>query len=130
MFMRYRGSGIGHTYMRAIEQVYENMSRERIHHKVRKRKDAQPNEDAPMGVDGADSAAGDSDKNDDDDDWDRTVDSQAGQDAGPPVSVEDEDEDGEYVPSSDPCSSGVSDSDDLDSDENDGDYEPYGLGDL
>ena len=52
MFMRYRGGGIGHTYMRAIEQVYKNMSRERIHHKAPKRKDVPPDKDAPMGVDG------------------------------------------------------------------------------
>ena len=31
--MRYRGSGIGHKYMREIEEAYENMSRERMHHK-------------------------------------------------------------------------------------------------
>lgn len=33
MFMRYRGGGIGHKYMREIEEIYENMSRERTHHK-------------------------------------------------------------------------------------------------
>ena len=33
MFMCYRGSGIGHTYMWEIEEIYENMSCERIHHK-------------------------------------------------------------------------------------------------
>ena len=33
MFMCYQGSRIGHTYMREIEEIYENMSRERIHHK-------------------------------------------------------------------------------------------------
>ena len=31
MFMRYRGGGIGHKYMREIEEKYENMSRERVH---------------------------------------------------------------------------------------------------
>ena len=54
MFMRYRGGGIRHTYMRAIKQVYENMSRERIHHKAPKRKDVPPDTDVPMGVDGID----------------------------------------------------------------------------
>ena len=37
MFMRFRGGGIGHKYMRAVEKVYENMSRKRIHHKESKR---------------------------------------------------------------------------------------------
>jgi len=37
MFMRYRGGGIGHKYMRKIEEIFENMSRERMHHKDRKR---------------------------------------------------------------------------------------------
>jgi len=36
MFMRYRGGGIGHRYMREIEDIYENMSRERVHHKENK----------------------------------------------------------------------------------------------
>lgn len=31
MFMRYRGGGVGHKYMRDIEDKYENMSRERSH---------------------------------------------------------------------------------------------------
>ena len=35
MFMRYRGGGIGHKYMREIEEKYENMSRERLHGKQR-----------------------------------------------------------------------------------------------
>ena len=33
MFMHYRGSGIGHTYMQEIEEIYKNMSHEWIHHK-------------------------------------------------------------------------------------------------
>jgi len=51
MFMRYRGGGIGHMYMRAIEQIYENMSRERNHHKTDKRKSTRPNKDVPIGDD-------------------------------------------------------------------------------
>lgn len=31
MFMRYRGGGIGHKYMRDIEERFENMAVERIH---------------------------------------------------------------------------------------------------
>jgi len=50
IFMRYRGGGIGHRYMRAIEEIYENMSRERMHHKERGRKDAPLDKDA-MDVD-------------------------------------------------------------------------------
>ena len=145
MFMRYRGGGIGHTYMRAIEQIYENMSRERIHHKVRKHNGARPDKDVPMGVDGADGV--------DDEDVGEATDSQASQDAGSggedDAAVVDtsgaatlagdvldddndsDDNDGdEYIPDSDLRSSGISDSDDLDSDENGGGYESYGLGDL
>lgn len=33
MFMRYRGGGVGHKYMRNIEAKHENMSRERWHGK-------------------------------------------------------------------------------------------------
>jgi len=50
MFMRYRGGGIGHKYMREIEQLYENMSRERVHHKVSKRKDIPPDKDTPVAL--------------------------------------------------------------------------------
>ena len=35
MFMRYRGGGVGHTYMRDIEVKYENMSIKRNHWKSR-----------------------------------------------------------------------------------------------
>jgi len=55
--MRYRGGGIGHKYMRAIEEVYENMTRERTHHKEYKRKHVPPDEDA-MDVDGASASEG------------------------------------------------------------------------
>lgn len=30
MFMRYRGGGIGHTYMREVENRFEDMSREQV----------------------------------------------------------------------------------------------------
>lgn len=46
MFMRYRGSGIGHKYMQAIEEVYENMSRERTHHQEHRRGQAPSGRDA------------------------------------------------------------------------------------
>jgi hypothetical protein len=44
MFMRYRGGGIGHKYMREIETKFENMSRVHLHgkqphHKPRRAKD-------------------------------------------------------------------------------------------
>ena len=52
MFMRYRGGGIGHKYMRAIEEIYENMSREQAHHKASKQA-SSPEEPMNMGdVDG------------------------------------------------------------------------------
>lgn len=43
--MRYRGGGIGHKYMRQIEEIYENMSRERVHHKERKRQHSPSSND-------------------------------------------------------------------------------------
>ena len=45
MFMRYRGGGVGHKYMRVIESLYEDMSRERIHHKEHGRRGARSGED-------------------------------------------------------------------------------------
>lgn len=48
MFMRYRGGGIGHKYMREVEEKYENMSRERLRGKQR------PKPPQANGVDGND----------------------------------------------------------------------------
>jgi len=140
MFMRYRGGGIGHKYMRAIEQVYENMSRERIHHKQAKRSSARseapvdvddtdsggegegeptgPQTDQPGGQGGSDTADGDDDGDDDGNDGND------GNDNG-----DDDDDDGDDNLDSDLWSSGVSDSDDLDSDENCADYDSHGLAD-
>lgn len=59
MFMRYRGGGVGHRYMRAIEAVCENMARERTHHKERKRTHAPPSKDA-MDVDDASTSTSES----------------------------------------------------------------------
>ena len=49
MFMRYRGGGIGHKYMREIEEIYDNMSCERVHHKERTQHTSSPGSttDAP-----------------------------------------------------------------------------------
>lgn len=120
MFMRYRGGGIGHKYMRVIEELYENMSRERIHHKVRG--------GTPLPTDAT--AAVDSD-----DECEPTGSSQTQPEAGQEGDGADgndsedlDDSDFERVkPSSDSSSEG-SDSDDLDS--GDECYDGYGLGDL
>ena len=143
MFMRYRGGGIGHKYMRAIEELYENMSRERIHYKERKRKHTQPDKDTPM------------DDNDSDNGDDKTEGeapgSQASRDThetsattaantngasnlmgdtpGDDKHSDDDDDDDDDILESDSRSSGISDSDDLDSNESCGGYESYGLGD-
>ena len=132
MFMRYRGGGIGHRYMRAIETGYENMSRERIHHKERHRAarsqetamDASNTEDA--NIDNSDSEGeaeapvhqaqvggrGQNTSNNNND---------SGGD-------DDDDEDYEYTPASDESgSSGISDSDELDSDGCEGYEGTYGL---
>jgi hypothetical protein len=138
IFMRYRGGGIGHKYMRAIEGVYENFSRERTHHKEYKHKHAPSDGDAmdvddespggderepemptqsqasPFGVDGG---SGD-ESNNGDDGGDRSE-----------TDGNSEDENGEEMPGSDSDPPEASDSDDVDSD---GGYqdEPYGFGDL
>ena len=36
MFMQYCGGGVGHKYMREIDEKYENMSREHLHGKQRR----------------------------------------------------------------------------------------------
>jgi len=135
MFMRYRGGGIGHTYMRAIEQVYENMSRERIHHKAPKQKDVPPDKDTPMGVEGFDGIDDDEGEGEGEDEAPTAAASTSGTAilTGDALNEEDDsegDEDDEYRPDSDSYSSGISNSDDLDSDETGGGYESYELGDL
>jgi len=58
MFMRYRGGGVGHEYMREIEAKYENMSIERDHWDSRSKPPRDNNTDINMDVD----AAGSDDK--------------------------------------------------------------------
>lgn len=141
MFMRYRGGGIGHKYMRAIEETYENMSRERVHHKERKRKGTRSEKDRP---DNADDTGSDDGEGEGEPTGSKTgQDAQTGGQDGtstPPTNTDaqripaggatddEDDDDDDYIPDSDSCSSWISDSEDLDSDE-DG-RESYGLGDL
>ena len=109
-------------------EIYENMSRERNHYKTDKRKGTRPNEDIPISdADGVDDDDGTEDE------MPTTATNISGVEtlAGDAPDDDDSDDNGEYFPDSDSrSSSGVSDSDDLDSDENCGDYESYGLGDL
>jgi len=121
--------------MRAIEEVYENMSRKRIHHKVSKRKDVPPDKDAPMGTDGADGTDDNEGEGEDGAPMAATGTDGAAILAGDVLSGNDDDSEGddneEYLPDSgDSYSSGISDSDNLDSDENGGGYESYELGGL
>jgi len=138
MFMRYRGGGIGHKYMRVIEERYENMSRERIHHKEYRRRGARSGEEVSMDLDDANDGDGGGEGN--------RPGSQASHDTRPGEQGEnrttqpgdaadnddeEEEDDDDYNPDSDElCSSGISDSEDLDSDEDYGGYEDYGMGDL
>jgi hypothetical protein len=133
MFMRYRGGGIGHKYMREIEAAYNDMSRERIHHKKQNRRAVHPEKEAMTGAnhDGPESEG-----------EDNRTDPQASQgvqaggqgDAaigGGNRDYVDDDLDDDYAPSSDEsCSSGISDSEDLDSDSCEAFEEVYGFGDL
>jgi hypothetical protein len=119
MFMRYRGGGIGHKYMREIEAVYEDMSRERIHHKKGNRRTVHPEKEATTGTNHYNP---ESESEDDHTDPQASQGTQAGRQGDAPIGGGDRDHgdddvDDDYVPSSDDsCSSGVSDSDDLDSD--------------
>lgn len=123
--MRYRGGGIGHKYMRAIEELYENMSRERTHHEERKR---APSDQDAMDMDGESAS---------DDEHISTTNERGASGGeggeGENTSWEDEeveDEDDEsYVPRSDSNSSEAGDSDDLAS-EDDYQGESYGFGDF
>jgi len=120
MFMRYRGGGIGHKYMRVIEELFENMSRERIHHKVR------GGASLPMDT----TAAVDSDEECEPTGPPQTR-AEAGEEGGGADgddSDDSDDSDFEYVDPGSDLSSEDSDSDDLDS--GDEDYESYGFGDL
>ena len=139
MFMRYRGGGIGHKYMRVIEELYENMSRERTHHKEYRHRGARSGEEAPMDVDDTDdgngNGAGDHPGSQ------ASQDIQPGEQGGnqttqPGNAADNEDDDSDeddddYDPDSDESrSTGISDSDDLDSDEDCGGHESYGMRDL
>jgi len=126
MFMRYRGGGIGHQYMREIEEIYENMARERIHHKERGRASANTPADADAANDSgsddecepnvptnaqAPEAVGDNDNDDNDD-----------------SELDDSDYEPPGTDSGGSGSSGKSDTDDFDSE---GEVlESYGFGDL
>ena len=127
--MRYRGGGIGHKYMREIEATYEDMSRERTHGKGRNHRAVNQEKEGLM------------DTNNDGNDVDSEGEAgptgsqtgQGGQANGRANTAGDEDcddSDGDYVPPSDDSSSGISDSDDLDSDDREGFEEIYGFGDL
>ena len=112
MFMRYRGGGIGHTYMREIEEAYENMSRERIHHQEHKRA-TSPNPDST------------NNSSDDEHEPSASTGAQATREGN---SGSESDSDYEPSDSGDSDSSEESHTDDLDSE---GElFESYGLGDL
>lgn len=129
MFMRYRGGGIGHKYMREIEEKYENMSRERLHGK-------QPLKPPADNTDADDASNTDSEP----EDLTQPGTSQAGRVDEPVSGGLDGDVDGDYSDESDDVdfqppeshSSGSDEDQVIDSDEMGSDfgYESYGLGDL
>lgn len=132
MFMRYRGGGIGHKYMRGIEAAYANMSRKRVHHKKLNRR-AVHQEDVVMDINGD----GDGNSAESECRAERTgpqvgQDGQAGGQGDPTDNNEDggsDEADDDYIPSDESVSSGISDSDDLDSDTHEGFEEIFGFGD-
>ena len=122
MFMRYRGGGVGHKYMRVIEEIFENMSRERLHHQERKR--------ASSSTDATD--ANDVDSSDDEREPQGSEPTKATEGNGR-VDEDDDDDDGsDYEPvEGDSGGSGSSeDSDTYDSDSDGELLETYGLGAL
>lgn len=129
MFMRYRGGGIGHKYMRDIEAKYENMSRERLHGKQphgEHRPPRAPNTDEPGGT--SDSDGGPEDPTQPGaPHQDGPSTENPGSDGGGNDEDDEGDEDNDYVPSETGSSSDfVADSDEIASDF---DYESYGLAD-
>ena len=142
MFMCYRSGGIGHKYMQAIEETYENMSREWVHHKECKRKGTRSEKDRP---DNANNTGSNDGKGEGEPTGSKTgQDAQMGGQDGtstPPTNTnaqripaggatddEDNNNNNNYIPDLDSCSSWISNSEDLDSDEDR--CESYGLGDL
>ena len=128
MFMRYRGGGVGHKYMRDIEVKYENMSRERLHGE-------QPRHaPGPHQADDEDNdCASDNDEPRDSNQPSTSHSSRAAElatgshDGEGGDSLDDESDDEDYTaPSSDDSSSGSDDSDEVLSDV---DYDSYGLAD-
>lgn len=133
MFMRYRGGGIGHKYMREIESKFENMSRERLHGK-QPRHEPRPSQTNNTGIDST------SDSDDEPEDpvqpgtpqGDGPVTRSPGSDGGGENEVSENDDDNEdYAPSETGSSSDeVADSDEITSDfDSDFDYDSYGLAD-
>lgn len=130
MFMRYRGGGIGHKYMRDIEGKYENMSRERLHGKHPRRESGQPRTESTN----ADSE-GDSDNELQDPSVQPSM-SQGDQTTGsatttPGSDEDDESSDEDYILSDDSSGGNETDNTALDSDEfaSDDGYDSYGLAD-
>ena len=126
MFMQYRGGGVGHKYMREIEEKYENMSRERLHGKQRppanntdtngaNDSDDEPDEPAQPGSPHTSSADGPGSEGPGDDADGNGAESDNGDSVPPEMHTSDSDEDE------------VVDSDEMGSDLG---YESYGLGDL
>lgn len=149
MFMRYRGGGVGHKYMREIEAKYENMSLERLHHNSRTKPPQNNTHTGNMGSsnEGPEDLNQESDWSDDNKEEDCVQPGRLQDAQGPkPVGVDgDESSDGDYVPpetsnADDDCSTGRDDDSDDDgpassegdSDEigSDIDYDSHGLADL
>jgi len=127
MFMRYRGGGVGHKYMRDVEDKHEDMSRERLHGEESR------HAPGPRQVDEDNDCASDDDEPRD---LDQPSISHGGQAAGSATGshsgeggdgLDDESDDEDYAPSSDDDSS--SGSDDSDNILSDVDYDSYGLAD-
>jgi len=123
MFMRYRGSGIGHKYMRKIEEIFENMSRERIHHKERKRASSSNETVAADAIDSSDDEHGPEGS-------EQTQAAEATEGDGG-VEEDDEGDDSDYEPvEADSGGSGSSDGDSDDSESEGEVSETYRLGAL
>ena len=129
MFMRYRGGGIGHKYMRDVEAKYENMSRKRVHGKpLRSTGTTQANEGADNVDEDEDDVAGEADNNTGEGKSERSGSGAANPAVGGEEDDEDDEDDEDYVPSE----AGSSDDEDTDSGSeiaSDLEYDSHGLAD-
>ena len=132
MFMRYRGGGVGHKYMREVETKHENMLLDRTHGGSHSRSSCTNNTGtSARGGSERHRAPGQRGRSQEDDRLDRSESDEDDEDYMPPETNGSHDED--FTDSSSDSDGSGPTSPEADSDEpigSDGGYESYGLADL